>query len=85
MNSVKDVHDHLLKYNGNEQVDISLQEEGDIIVITLSPEKKVLAGDDMVEIICKRKVLWFEYWTSTTHWHPKTFEDLYEGLLRYLT
>ena len=84
MNSVEDVYNYLLQEKRNNDIKIALSDNKELIEITLSPNKHIIADDDMVEINRKKRFYMMEYWTAT-HWHPTTFEDLYEDLMKYIT
>ena len=84
MNNIEDVYNRLQRNRVKDDIIITLSDDKEIIEIKLSPIQYILAGDDMVEINFRKKLFKLEYWTSK-HWHPASFEDLYEGLLKYLT
>ena len=85
MNSIEEVYNRLLKNTEKDDITITLSDDKDFIEIKLSPIKYIFADDDMVQINCRKKLFKLEYWTPTKHWHPASFENLYEDLLKYLT
>ena len=82
MNSIEDVYNRLYQYVRGDDIGISLSDDKELITIEL-PDKGILASDDMVEIHYRKKLLFMKCW-ALKHWHPATFEDLYEGLLRQI-